>query len=75
MILVMESIVQRRNCFCEICENDFIVIYKVLNMEKAFKIRKILETMIKNDNLHKNEIFQRKRISIYYYLLITNLKN
>lgn len=49
--------------------------YKVLNMEKAFKIRKILETMIKNDNLHKNEIFQRKRISIYYYLLITNLKN
>lgn len=75
MILVMESIVQRRNCFCEICENDFIVMYKVLNMEKAFKIRKILETMIKNDNLHKNEIFQRKRISIYYYLLITNLKN
>lgn len=75
MILVMKSIVQRRNCFCEICENDFIVIYKVLNMEKAFKIRKILETMIKNDNLHKNEIFQRKRISIYYYLLITNLKN
>lgn len=71
----MESIVQRRNCFCEICENDFIVMYKVLNMEKAFKIRKILETMIKNDNLHKNEIFQRKRISIYYYLLITNLKN
>lgn len=71
----MESIVQRRNCFCEICENDFIVIYKVLNMEKAFKIQKILETMIKNDNLHKNEIFQRKRISIYYYLLITNLKN
>lgn len=69
------EIVQRRNCFCEICENDFIVIYKVLNMEKAFKIRKILETMIKNDNLHKNEIFQRKRISIYYYLLITNLKN
>lgn len=44
--------------------------YKVLNMEKAFKIQKILETMIKNDNLHKNEIFQRKRISIYYYLLI-----
>lgn len=75
MILVMKSIVQRRNCFCEICENDFIVMYKVLNMEKAFKIRKILETMIKNDNLHKNEIFQRKRISIYYYLLITNLKN
>lgn len=71
----MKSIVQRRNCFCEICENDFIVMYKVLNMEKAFKIRKILETMIKNDNLHKNEIFQRKRISIYYYLLITNLKN
>lgn len=71
----MESIVQRRNCFCEICENDFIVMYKVLNMEKAFKIQKILETMIKNDNLHKNEIFQRKRISIYYYLLITNLKN
>lgn len=71
----MESIVQRRNCFCEICENDFIVMYKVLNMEKAFKIRKILETMIKNDNLHKNEIFQKKRISIYYYLLITNLKN
>lgn len=75
MILVMESIVQRRNCFCEICENDFIVMYKVPNMEKAFKIQKILETMIKNDNLHKNEIFQRKRISIYYYLLITNLKN
>lgn len=71
----MKSIVQRRNCFCEICENDFIVMYKVLNMEKAFKIQKILETMIKNDNLHKNEIFQRKRISIYYYLLITNLKN
>lgn len=71
----MESIVQRHNCFCEICENDFIVMYKVLNMEKAFKIQKILETMIKNDNLHKNEIFQRKRISIYYYLLITNLKN
>lgn len=75
MILVMESIVQRRNCFCEICENDFIVMYKILNMEKAFKIQKILETMIKNNNLHKNEIFQRKRISIYYYLLITNLKN
>lgn len=71
----MKSIVQRRNCFCEICENDFIVMYKVLNMEKAFKIQKILETMIKNDNLYKNEIFQRKRISIYYYLLITNLKN
>lgn len=71
----MKSIVQKRNCFCEICENDFIVMYKVLNMEKAFKIQKILETMIKNDNLHKNEIFQRKRISIYYYLLITNLKN